>query len=73
MPSVCSKTNLVEWRVTKGPNRGAEVNIDYKHQPSKSEGQVSPDAPHIGWQTAGKPNKSGHIIVDQVPAGRVKK
>jgi len=31
-----------------------------------------PDAPHIGWQTPGKNNTGGHIILDDVPTGRSK-
>jgi hypothetical protein len=29
-----------------------------------------PDAPHVRWQTSGKNNEVGHIILDEVPAGR---
>ncbi len=47
---------------------GAEVSIDFGHV------ENGPDAPHIGWQTAGKRNSGGaergHIILDEVPAAR---
>ena len=58
------KSVPVEYRA-KG---GAEISIDYAH---KNNG-LSPDAPHIGWQTAGKgkSQSSGHIILDNVPSGR---
>jgi RHS repeat-associated protein len=56
------KSIPVEYRA-KG---GAEVSVDFAHN---NEGQ-SPDAPHVGWQTPGKNNQVGHIILDDVPAGR---
>jgi RHS repeat-associated protein len=47
---------------------GAEVSVDYPHRTN------GPDAPHVGWQTGGKRDsggaKRGHIILDEVPAGR---
>lgn len=59
------KSMPVEFRA----QGGAEVSIDFAH---KGEGMV--DAPHVGWQTPGKRGdgggQRGHIIVDQVPAGR---
>lgn len=51
----------------------AEVNMDYRHT---NEG---PDAPHVGYQLPGKrkQNNGGgkrvHIILDEVPAGRIDK
>jgi RHS repeat-associated protein len=61
------KTIPVEYK----HSLGAEVNIDYRHI---NEG---PDAPHIGYQTSGKRSdgggKRGHIILDEVPAGRIDK
>ncbi|MCK9206918.1 MAG: polymorphic toxin type 47 domain-containing protein, partial [Salinivirgaceae bacterium] len=60
------KSVPVEW---EGPN-GASINIDYAHT---NQG-LSPDAPHIGWQVGkGKEKKVGHIIVDDIPAGRSNK
>jgi len=60
------KSVPVEYR-SKG---GAEVNMDYPHN---NNGQ-SPDVPHVGWQTPGKRGtggaERGHIMVDEVPAGR---
>jgi hypothetical protein len=49
---------------------GAEVSVDFAHQ-----NEMSPDCPHVGWQTAGKRNKGaqrGHILLNFVPAGRNK-
>jgi len=52
---------------------GAKVNMDYTHA------NDGPDAPHIGYQKAGKKRKGkgdgerGHIILDEVPAGRTNK
>jgi hypothetical protein len=43
---------------------GAEVSIDFAHDKN------GPDAPHVRWQTSGKNNEVGHIILDEVPAGR---
>jgi RHS repeat-associated protein len=62
------KSVPVEWR----SKNGAEVSIDLAHNGSFKNGewQTGPDAPHVGWQTAGKKNTVGHIILDNVPAGR---
>jgi hypothetical protein len=54
------KTVPVEWRHPSG----AEVNIDWSHLKN------GPDAPHVGWQTGGKDNTVGHIILDYVFANR---
>ena len=58
------KSFPVEWRVESGPNKGAEVNVDNSHLHN------GPDAPHVGWQTAGKRGsggaKRGHILLDDV-------
>ncbi len=47
---------------------GAEVNSDWAH--SKN----GPDAPHVGWQTAGKRGNGGavrgHTILDSVSFNR---
>jgi hypothetical protein len=61
---VNGKAIPVEYRA-KG---GAEVSVDFAH----TNGGLSPDAPHVGWQTPGKGTKQqrGHIILEQVPAGR---
>jgi RHS repeat-associated protein len=58
------KSVPVEYRAPGG----FEVSIDFGH---KNNGK-SPDVPHIGWQTNGKGTKqqSGHILLEQVPAGR---
>ena len=65
------KTVPVEWRVTSGPNKGAEVNVDDPRIVPSSEG---PADPHVGYQTPGKRNSGGgqrgHIILDDVPASR---
>ncbi|WP_092263694.1 polymorphic toxin type 47 domain-containing protein [Deinococcus reticulitermitis] len=62
------KSFPVEWRVTKGPNTGAEVNIDWPH--SKN----GPEVPHVGYQTAGKRGSGGavrgHILLDLVTCNR---
>jgi hypothetical protein len=35
---------------------------------------AEPDAPHVGWQVGKKTSKKvGHILLDDVPAGRPKK
>ena len=35
---------------------------------------TGPDAPHVGWQVGKKTSKKvGHILLDDVPAGRPKK
>jgi RHS repeat-associated protein len=57
------KSVPVEYRAPAG----AEVSMDYPHTPGRG-----PDAPHIGWQTSGKNNTVGHIILDDVPTGRSK-
>ena len=54
------KSVPVEYR----SKNGAEVSIDYAHDKN------GPDAPHVGWQGPGKKNDSGHIMLDEVPAGR---
>jgi RHS repeat-associated protein len=58
------KSVPVEYRASGG----AEVSIDFPHT---NQG-LSPDAPHIGWQTPGKGRNQtvGHILLDQVPTGR---
>jgi hypothetical protein len=58
------KSVPVEYRASGG----AEVSVDYAH----TNRGLSPDAPHIGWQTPGKGKAqvTGHIILDNVPAGR---
>lgn len=68
------KSFPVEWRHEPS---GAEVSMDKPHFGfDKNTGQwaTGPDAPHIGWQTSGKRKgggaKRGHILVDDVPAGR---
>jgi intein/homing endonuclease len=54
------KSHPVEWRA-KG---GAEVNIDWPHS------RNGPAEPHVGYQTPGKGNVTGHIILDDVPYNR---
>jgi len=58
------KSFPVEWRA----RGGAEVNVDLGHQFD------GPDAPHVGWQTAGKRSSGGaargHILLDSVPVNR---
>ncbi len=42
--------------------------MDYTHLKN------GPDAPHVGWQSGGKragEGFRGHIILDEVPAGRI--
>ena len=59
-----------EWRVIEGPNKGAEVNID---NPVLAPTPQGPQAPHVGYQQAGKKSAgrhSGHILVDEVPVFR---
>ncbi len=54
------KSHPVEWRA-KG---GAEVNVDWPHAKN------GPALPHVGYQTPGKGNAAGHIILDSVPYNR---
>jgi len=54
------KSIPVEYRA-KG---GARVSVDLPHE------GVGPAEPHLGYQTAGKNATKGHIILDDVPAGR---
>ncbi|MGN6492769.1 MAG: polymorphic toxin type 47 domain-containing protein [Agriterribacter sp.] len=58
------KSVPVEYR----SSNGAEVNVDFGHSTD------GPSVPHIGWQTPGKRSSGGgergHILVDDVPAGR---
>ncbi|MGF6094367.1 RHS repeat-associated core domain-containing protein [Pseudomonas sp. 18175] len=67
------KTFPTEWRVEKGPNRGAEVNID---DPTLVPSKEGPSSPHIGYQTPGKRGGGGatrgHIFIDLVPVSRSK-
>ena len=65
------KSFPVEWR----SKNGAEVSIDYAHYGIDRNGNwvSGPDAPHVGWQTAGKKITVGHIIIDSVPFGRPSK
>ena len=62
------KSFPTEYRVTHGPNKGAEVNIDIPHSTN------GPAEPHVGYQTPGKRlgggAQRGHIILDEVPYGR---
>jgi RHS repeat-associated protein len=54
------KSFPVEWRA-KG---GAEVSIDVGHT------RNGPGVPHVGYQTPGKGNIVGHILLDDVPVNR---
>ncbi len=63
-PTKDGKSFPVEYTVLKGPNRGAEVSIDIGHK------MHGPDAPHVGWQEAGKGAEAGHILLDDVPVNR---
>jgi hypothetical protein len=63
-PTEHGKSMPTEWRVTKGPFRGAEVSVDIAHVKN------GPDAPHVGWQGPGKKAPSGHIILDDVHVNR---
>jgi Bacterial toxin 47 len=57
-----------------GPG-AAEISIDYAHYGVDAQGRWStgPDAPHIGWKIGkGSQRQVGHIIIDDVPAGRPK-
>ena len=64
------KSIPVEWQ---GPS-GANVNMDIPAwnnvKPNGALGE-GPHAPHIGYQTPGKPRTRGHIFVDLVPATRL--
>lgn len=61
---IYGKSIPVEWRHPSG----AEVNVDFARE---FEG---PRVPHVGWQSAGKRapgiGSRGHILLDEVPAGR---
>ncbi|MCL7423477.1 MAG: polymorphic toxin type 47 domain-containing protein, partial [Methylobacter sp.] len=63
------KSIPVEWQ---GPG-GANVNMDIPAwnnvKPNGALGE-GPHAPHIGYQTPGKPRTRGHIFIDDVPATR---
>jgi RHS repeat-associated protein len=66
-PGPYGKEVPVQWH---GPG-GAEVSVDYPHD------REGPDAPHIGWQSAGNDRSNGkgargHIVIDDVPGGRSK-
>ncbi|WLG30261.1 RHS repeat-associated core domain-containing protein [Pseudomonas lurida] len=67
------KSFPTEWRVQKGQNRGAEVNID---DPTLVPSKEGPKSPHIGYQTPGKRSgggaKRGHILLELVPVSRSK-
>lgn len=69
--TVDGKTVPVEWRVTKGPNAGAEVNIDDPRIVPSTDG---PANPHVLYQSPGKRKSGGavrgHIILDDVPVSR---
>jgi RHS repeat-associated protein len=54
------KSHPVEWRA----RGGGEVNIDWPHS------RNGPAEPHVGYQTPGKGNRVGHIILDGVPYNR---
>ena len=54
------KSIPVEYRAPGG----AEVSVDFAHEKN------GPDVPHVGWQTSGKNNTTGHILLDNVPASR---
>ncbi len=62
------KSFPAEWRVTSGPNKGAEVNVDLPHE------MHGPTDPHVGWQSPGKRlgggAQRGHILLDDVPYNR---
>lgn len=58
------KTIPVEYR-----SGNLEANIDYSHS---TEGTLA--APHVGYLNKTKGNKMvGHIILDEVPSGRISK
>ncbi|WAK00978.1 polymorphic toxin type 47 domain-containing protein [Methylobacter sp. YRD-M1] len=63
------KSIPVEWQ---GPG-GANVNMDIPAwnnvKPNGALGE-GPHAPHIGYQTPGKPRTRGHIFIDDIPATR---
>ncbi|MGR2708531.1 polymorphic toxin type 47 domain-containing protein [Pseudomonas sp. AU10] len=65
------KSFPTEWRVSDGPNKGAEVNID---NPLLVPSTNGPRSPHIGYQTAGKRGaggaKRGHILLNITPVSR---
>ena len=67
------KSFPTEWRVLKGKNRGAEVNID---DPSLVVSSDGPRDPHIGYQTPGKRGEGGavrgHVLVSRVPVSRAR-
>jgi hypothetical protein len=56
------KTITVEWRVLNGPGRGARVGVD---DPTIVPTVEGPQAPHVGYQTAGKPTTVGHIFPEE--------
>jgi RHS repeat-associated protein len=67
------KSFPTEWRVEKGPNKGAEVNID---DPTLIPSKEGPQSPHIGYQTPGKRAGGGavrgHILLELLPLSRSK-
>jgi putative RNase toxin 47 of polymorphic toxin system len=60
------KTIPVEWEVTSGPNRGAQVNID---DPTIVPTKEGPQVPHVGYQMPGKRSGGkalrGHIFPEE--------
>ncbi|CRM73282.1 Cell wall-associated polypeptide CWBP200 [Pseudomonas sp. 35 E 8] len=67
------KSFPTEWRVEKGPKKGAEVNID---DPTLVPSKQGPQSPHIGYQTHGKRIDGGavrgHILLKVLPVSRSK-
>ncbi|WP_233282093.1 RHS repeat-associated core domain-containing protein [Pseudomonas mangiferae] len=63
------KTIPVEW---SGPG-GANVNMDipaWNNKKTNGSMGEGPHAPHIGYQTPGKPRTRGHVFLDHIPATR---
>ncbi len=67
------KSFPTEWRVQRGPNKGAEVNVD---DPTLVPSKEGPQSPHIGYQTPGKRAGGGatrgHILLELLPVSRSK-
>ena len=64
------KSFPVQWDVTSGSDKGAQVNID---DPRIVPANNGPKDPHVGYQTSGKRNNGavrGHIILKTVPVCR---
>jgi RHS repeat-associated protein len=66
--TIDGKSIPVEWQVKKGPNKGAQVNMD---DPKIVPTQEGPQAPHVGYQMPGKRRDGGAMRGHIFPKGGV--